>query len=188
MRRTARTLQSTQRMPVSIYIYRDIHIYICVYLILVSTHVYAYVHVYACVCVRCIASYNHRLNSWTPTRCIHSSVCTGAAYACKRDNNYAHTYRKLSFDAVPKKAHGSAVATTVDPRHVAGNACSCAETTYSEIIYSILSRNVRIFVYRENTPSPLPEQSRNYEIFEMYIEFDKLFINYLLIMNYLLII
>lgn len=55
------------------------------------------------VCVHCAAPYNRQLNSWAPTRCIHSSVCTAATYACTRDNNYAHTYRKLSFGAVSKR-------------------------------------------------------------------------------------
>lgn len=128
-----------------------------------------------CVCVRCAASYNRRLNSWAPTRCIHSSVCTGAAYACKRDNNYAHTYRKLSFDAVPKKAHGSDVAATVDPRHVAGNACT--QSTYSGII--LFCRKICQNFDRKNTLSSFPEQSRNYETLKIYIEYlDKLFINY----------
>lgn len=120
------------------WVYIDIHIY--VYLILAHARMRMRVCVCVFICVRCTASYNRRLNSWAPTRCIHSSVCTDAAYACKRDNNYAHTYRKLSFDAVPKKAHGSAVATTVDPRHVTGNACSYAKNTYSGII--LFSREI----------------------------------------------
>jgi len=39
----------------------------------------------SCVCVHCAAPYNRQLNSWAPTRYIHSSVCTAVvACACTR--------------------------------------------------------------------------------------------------------